>query len=175
MEKQKILFVVDMQNDFIDGVLGSEDARAIVPAVAKKIKDFNGEIVFTQDTHLPDRYFQTQEGRKLPIFHCMKNTEGWQINKDVLAAAETKGAYTVFEKSTFASTSITIPIRAAKATEVEFIGICTDICVISNVMYLKALYPEMKITVDSKCCAGTTPEAHNAALTVMKSCQIDVI
>lgn len=170
------LVVVDMQNDFVDGALGSKEAVAIVPQVVKKIEGFDGDIFATLDTHL-DNYLQTAEGKKLPVPHCIKGTEGWQLNKDVAAALEEKG-YTAVEKTTFGS--VGLPSTLAEAAngepfDIELIGLCTDICVVSNALLLKAIYQETPIAVDAACCAGVTPEKHEAALETMRSCQIDVL
>ena len=169
------LIVVDMQNDFVDGALGSKEAVAIVPQVVKKIEGFDGETFATLDTHL-ENYLQTAEGKKLPVPHCIKGTQGWQLNRDVAAALEQKG-YTAVEKTTFGS--VALPSLLAQAAEgepfdIEMIGLCTDICVVSNALLLKAIYQETPIAVDAACCAGVTPEKHEAALETMRSCQIDV-
>jgi nicotinamidase-related amidase len=171
----KILIVVDMQNDFITGPLGTKEAQDIVPAVTRKVKEYSdttGVVFYTRDTHFND-YLETSEGKALAVKHCIYWTDGWEISYQVLKAEH---FYNV-EKATFGyiywpETFTKLPIIP---TEIELCGVCTDICVISNALILKAQYPEIKITVDSKCCAGTTPEAHEAALTVMKSCQINVI
>ena len=171
----KFLIVVDMQNDFIEGALGTPEAVDIVENVVSKIKDFDGEIIATLDTHF-DNYLETSEGINLPVSHCIKGTDGWNINPDVLSALESKG-YTAVEKLTFGSVDLPQLIRD-KAGDgdftVELIGLCTDICVVSNALILKANFPEKYICVDSSCCAGVTPDTHNAALTTMKMCQIDV-
>ena len=171
---RKILIVVDMQNDFVDGVLGTKEAVAIVPNVVKKINEFKGEIIVTYDTHNDD-YMNTREGKYLPVPHCIKNTEGWQLNKDVEMALMGKGA-TKLRKPTFGSVKLVDLLSdVTNDTEITLIGLCTDICVVSNAMLLKANYPEIDIVVDSTCCAGVTPEKHNATLEVLRSCQIDVI
>ncbi len=173
---KKFLVVVDMQKDFVDGVLGSQEAVAIVPAAVKKIMQFDGEIFVTYDTHFDD-YMDTLEGKKLPVPHCIKGTEGWQLNKDIVAALKGK-KYTPVEKYTFGSVKLPDLIKKAAGTEefiVELIGLCTDICVISNALLLKANFPEANIAVDEACCAGVTPEKHNSAVETMKSCQIDII
>ena len=168
----KILIVVDMQNDFIDGTLGSKEAQAIVPNVKKKIQEYHDrgdEIVFTRDTHHED-YLRTSEGKKLPIVHCIENTHGWEIADGL----EVENCMYV-DKRTFGYAHWGI-FGFKKTDEVEIIGLDTDICVVSNALILKAMYPNrMSITVDASCCAGSTPEKHKAALEVMKSCQIDVI
>lgn len=172
---RKVLVVVDMQKDFVDGALGSKEAEAIVDNVVNKIENFNGEIIVTYDTHQDD-YMETREGKYLPVPHCIENTDGWALNDKVENALIGKGA-TKIKKPTFGSVRLVDVLIDVdeKDTEVTLIGLCTDICVVSNAMLLKANYPEMNITVDSTCCAGVTPETHNAALTVMKSCQINII
>ena len=171
---RKILIVVDMQNDFVNAALGSKEAEAIVDAVKEKIKSYPMEdVIFTMDTH-DEHYMQTQEGRYLPIPHCIKKSEGWEIHPDI--AKNIKEAK-IYEKPTFGSIKMAEDIRAiseGEEIELELIGLCTDICVISNALLLKAVMPEIKISVDAKCCAGVTPEKHLAALEVMKSCQIQV-
>ena len=166
-----------MQNDFIDGALGSVEAQAIVDNVVNKINGFDGEIFVTYDTH-QENYMETREGKYLPVPHCIKDTDGWQLNDKVQEALNKKG-YRVIHKPTFGSTRLVEMFKEyeydEKDTEVTLIGLCTDICVVSNAMLLKANYPEMDITVDASCCAGVTPESHKAALTTMKMCQINVI
>jgi len=178
----KILVVVDMQNDFIDGVLGTKEAEAIVPGVAEKIKNHDGIIIVTQDTH-HDNYLETQEGRNLPIKHCIKDTEGWKLNSSVENALKGKEVITV-EKITFGSEHLPEVYKAIneklskngdKIEEIEICGLCTDICVISNAMLTKAFLPEVPVVVDASCCAGVTPESHKNALEAMKVCQIKVI
>ena len=182
---KKILVVVDMQNDFIDGALGSKEAVAIVPNVVKKIKDNEwDQIVVTQDTHY-DNYMETQEGKKLPVPHCMVRTNGWGLNPHIKKALsdKTTGKYNPYyiEKITFGS--IELPAlwnghsQKDGGTDLEFtfVGLCTDICVISNAMLMKAYYPEARIIVDASCCAGVTPKSHKNALEAMKMCQIEVI
>lgn len=172
---KSFLIVVDMQKDFVDGALGTKEAVAIVPAVADKIKNFDGEIIVTYDTHF-ENYMQTNEGKNLPVPHCIKDTDGWQLNSKVVAALETKN-YTAVEKPTFGS--VTLPEIIAKLADgenftIELIGLCTDICVVSNALLLKANFPEVEISVDPACCAGVTPESHTAALSTMKMCQIRI-
>ena len=162
----KYLIVVDMQNDFISGSLGSELAQNIVPYVAQKVKNFDGKIIFTRDTHFED-YMKTQEGRKLPVEHCIKDTEGWQICDELKSYADC-----VVDKITFGSTEL--PKLIEDAEEIELCGLCTDICVISNAMILKAAFPEVKIVIDSKACAGVTTQSHNNALEAMKAVQIEI-
>lgn len=173
---KKFLVVVDMQNDFIDGALGTKEACAIVSAAAKKIADFEGEIFVTYDTHFDD-YMDTAEGKKLPVPHCIKDTDGWKLDKKIAAALKGK-KYTPVEKYTFGSVKLPELIRKAAGTEafsIELIGLCTDICVVSNALLLKANFAETPISVDEKCCAGVTPEKHNAAIETMRSCQIDIL
>lgn len=172
---RKILIVVDMQNDFIDGALGSKEAEAIVDNVVKKIEGFNGEIIVTYDTHNND-YMETREGKYLPVPHCIKGTKGWELNSKIEAAILGKGVGRVY-KPTFGSIKLVDRLSDVieKDTEVTLIGLCTDICVVSNAMLLKANYPEMNIIVDAACCAGVTPESHKAALTTMKMCQINIV
>ena len=172
---RKILVVVDMQNDFIDGALGTAEAAKIVPKVVEKIKQYEPRNIYlTRDTH-HENYLDTQEGYKLPVVHCVKGTEGWQLRAEVAEAAE--GA-TVVDKPTFGSVELASRLmveRAREALELELVGLCTDICVVSNALLLKAAMPEVPITVDAACCAGVTPEKHRAALETMRSCQIEVV
>ncbi|NLL80429.1 MAG: cysteine hydrolase [Clostridiales bacterium] len=171
---KKVLIVVDMQKDFVDGALGTKEAEGIVEHVTEKIRNFEGDLIATYDTH-NENYRNTQEGRKLPVPHCIKDTEGWQLDKRVQEALETKGFRAVC-KPTFGSVDLVELVREYDTddTEIQLIGLCTDICVVSNALLLKANFPEMKISVDSSCCAGVTPEKHEAALETMRSCQIDV-
>ena len=173
---KKVLVVVDMQNDFVDGALGTKEAVSIVENVVNRIENFDGKILATLDTH-ENNYMDTAEGKKLPVPHCIRMTNGWLLNEKVMMALSDKD-YKTIEKKTFGSTRLVNEIRKIKENddlEIEFVGLCTDICVVSNVLLLKAYFPEVRMTVDASCCAGVTPEAHNAALTTMKSCQIDVI
>ena len=169
---RKILIVIDMQNDFIDGALGTKEAQAIVPAVVEKIKSYPKENVYaTRDTH-PDDYLNTQEGKYLPVPHCIQGTEGWQICKEISTLFSEDH---IFNKPTFGSVELAKAVKemAEKETiEIELVGLCTDICVVSNALLLKAVLPETKISVDPKCCAGVTPEKHAAALETMRSSQI---
>ena len=166
----KFLIVVDMQNDFTTGSLGSPHAAAIIPNVVEKVKTYNGQIIFTRDTHAED-YMETQEGRKLPVRHCIQDTEGWQICDELKPYAKQ-----VVDKVTFGSVQLPhILSRSAQSIEeIELCGLCTDICVISNAMILKAAFPEVKITVDASCCAGVTMESHRTALDAMKAVQIEI-
>ncbi|MBE6910829.1 MAG: cysteine hydrolase [Ruminococcaceae bacterium] len=172
---RKILVVVDMQNDFIDGSLGTAEAIAIVPKVVEKMKEYDPwNIYLTRDTHY-ENYPETQEGRNLPVEHCIRDTYGWQLRAEVAEAA--KGA-AIIDKPTFGSVELASKLmveRAQEALEIEIVGLCTDICVVSNALMLKAALPEAPITVDAACCAGVTPEKHAAALETMRSCQIDVV
>lgn len=173
---KKFLVVVDMQKDFVDGSLGTAEAVAIVPNVVKKINEFDGDIFVTYDTHF-DNYMDTSEGKMLPVPHCIKGTDGWKLDANVAEALKGKD-YTEVEKITFGSVDLPDMIFKAAGDEdfsIELVGLCTDICVVSNTLILKANYPEKDITVDASCCAGVTPESHNAALTTMKMCQINVI
>lgn len=169
----KFLIVVDMQNDFIDAALGTKEAVAIVPAVAKKIAEYRktgNQVIFTRDTHQKN-YMETQEGKNLPVMHCIEGTDGWQISKE-LEVGESK----IFNKPSFGSMELADYVASLNdIEEIELIGLCTGICVISNAFILKAKMPEVKITVDSSCCACVTPESHQTALNAMKLCQINVI
>ena len=171
-----ILIVVDIQNDFVDGALGTAEAVAMVGNAANKIKEFDGEIFVTFDTHF-ENYMETAEGSKLPVPHCIKGTKGWEINREIAKSLEGK-AFTKVEKLTFGSVELPKLIRKVAGNEdfdITLIGLCTDICVVSNALILKANFPEKEIYVDAACCAGVTPETHNAALTTMKMCQINII
>ena len=173
---KKILIVVDMQKDFVDGALGTAEAVAIVDNVVKKIEAFDGDIIATYDTH-PENYMETQEGKNLPVAHCIKGTDGWKLDAKVQAELDKKG-YKSIEKPTFGSTQLIENIKAnynPDEIEIELIGLCTDICVVSNALLLKANFLETKVSVDSACCAGVTPDSHSAALTTMKMCQVNVI
>ena len=174
-----ILVVVDMQTDFVDGALGTPEAVAILPAVADKIRayaaDPDGIILVTYDTHT-EAYMETSEGKHLPVPHCIKGTAGWALHPAVTAVLDGV-AYTPVEKPTFGSVDLPALVREAASGEdfsVELIGLCTDICVVSNTLLLKAHYPEAAISVDASCCAGVTPATHEAALTTMEMCQITV-
>lgn len=169
----KILIVVDMQNDFIDGALGTKEAEKIVANVKEKIDTYrsnNDEVIFTRDTHFDD-YLETQEGKNLPVKHCIKDTFGWQISSKLDVADSV-----IIDKLTFGSTKLMEYLLSKQnISEIQLVGLCTDICVISNAFLLKAALPEVLISVDSRCCAGVTPESHNRALESMKTCQIMVI
>ena len=167
----KYLIVVDMQKDFIDGALGTKEAQAIVPNVRKKIEEFDGEVIFTRDTHHKD-YLSTQEGRNLPVEHCIEGTAGWEIDKSLQPFC--KGL--VVNKPTFGSMALAEEIwERGDAQEITLVGLCTDICVISNAMLLKAAMPEVPIIVDRACCAGVTPQSHENALEAMKMCQMTIV
>lgn len=170
---QNVLVVVDMQNDFIDGALGTKEAVAIVPKVKEKIENFEGTVLFTRDTHFED-YMDTQEGHNLPVPHCIKGTEGWEIRAELDALRTTDA----IDKLTFGSTRLPEKLAALHLKEpiesITFVGLCTDICVISNVMVTKTYFPEIPVIVDAACCAGVTPESHKNALDAMKVCQVKV-
>lgn len=179
----KTLIVVDMQNDFIDGALGTPEARAIVPNVKKKIEEYRERgdvIIFTRDTHYAS-YLDTMEGKKLPVKHCIKGTRGWDIANEFNVVSDKE---LIIDKTTFGfigwhwySSSFVVENSSDGikfVDEIELVGLCTDICVISNAMILKAIYPEIPIVVDASCCAGVTPESHKNALEAMKMCQIEI-
>ncbi len=175
----KILVVVDMQNDFIDGALGTREAVAIVPKVVEKIKSFEGRILFTRDTHEAD-YLGTQEGKNLPVEHCIRGTRGWELAPEI----EKLRTEEPIDKPSFGSISLGTLLKAQDEElkkqgepgieSITLIGLCTDICVISNAMILKAYLPEVPVIVDADCCAGVTPESHKNALEAMKVCQIKI-
>ena len=169
----KSIVVVDMQNDFIDGSLGTKEAQEMLPRLKDKLKkvveEGSAELVFTMDTHGKD-YLNTQEGKKLPVEHCIKGTQGWEISPEL--GEFVAKAKAVVEKPTFGSMELIKHLNAAD--EVELVGLCTDICVISNALLIKAAYPEMKVSVDAQCCAGVTPESHANALEAMKMCQVEI-
>ena len=173
---KKILLVIDMQNDFIDGALGTPEAVAIVENVKAKIRSYPREDVFaTRDTHT-SLYMDTQEGRNLPVPHCIRDTNGWEIRPDI---AELIFPDHVIDKPTFGSTQLAklmeiLERREEEGIEIEIIGLCTDICVVSNALLLKATLPETPISCDASCCAGVTPEKHRAAIETMRSCQIEI-
>lgn len=167
----KILIVVDMQKDFIDGALGTAEAVAIVPSVIEKIKEYENSdslVIYTKDTHF-ENYMDTREGRHLPVPHCIKGTAGHEIPDEIL-----RGHDLIIEKPTFGSTELASYLENIEFDEVELIGLCTDICVVSNALLIKARFPEREVSVDSSCCAGVTPATHEAALTTMKMCQINI-
>lgn len=174
---KKVLVVVDMQNDFVDGTLGTKEAVAIVPNVAKKIREFDGDEIFvTHDTHF-ENYLDTLEGKKLPVIHCIEGSHGHEINAEIKNALAGR-RYSDVIKAGFGSFSITRGLKdryPGEEMEFELVGLCTDVCVVSNALIIRAGYPNARITVDASCCAGITPETHEAALAVMKCCQIDII
>lgn len=170
----KLLVVVDMQTDFVNGALGTAEAQKIVPKVVHKVETEiakGSTIVFTKDTH-GENYLNTQEGKKLPVVHCVKNTEGWELVPELRPFTEN---HIVMEKGTFGSSALAHFAAKNQFEEVELIGLCTDICVISNAMLIKAACPETVICVCESCCAGVTPESHKNALEAMKMCQIEII
>lgn len=176
----KVLVVVDMQNDFITGALGNEETRSIVPKVAAKVKkaleDADTTIIFTKDTHGVD-YETTEEGKNLPVVHCVKGTNGWYIVPELENYAKVSQ---IIEKPTFGSLDLVNRLAGIVSTTnqdleyIEFVGVCTDICVVSNALLVKANFPNVHLVCDSSCCAGVTPEKHEAALEVMRSCHIEV-
>lgn len=171
---EKYLIVVDMQKDFVDGALGTAEAVAIVPAVVEKIKNWDGKVIYTRDTH-QENYMEIQEGKFLPVPHCIEDTDGWEIIPELRDAAEDCDIY---NKPTFGSTDLATDMKSdykqGRIESITLIGLCTDICVVSNALLLKASMPELPIYVDAKCCAGVTPDKHEAALETMRSCQIVV-
>ena len=172
---KKTLIVIDMQNDFIDGALGTKEAEQIVESVMHKIKEYNiTNIYATRDTHGED-YLSTQEGKNLPVEHCIKDTQGWEIRSEI---AELLDGAVVVDKPSFGSLKLAELLyeeNKKEELEIELVGLCTDICVVSNAILLKAKMPEIKISVDASCCAGVTPESHAAALETMKMCQINIL
>lgn len=173
---KKVLIVVDVQNDFVSGVLGTPEAHRMLPVLLKKVRDFEGTVILTQDTHTAE-YLHTQEGIQLPVPRCIKDTPGWNFPAG-LEALRRQNEYAVYQKPTFGSVHLAKELGELYAqgvlTSVELVGLCTDICVVSNALLIKANMPELPIYVDAACCAGVTPEKHRAALEVMKSCQIMV-
>ena len=168
-----LLIVVDMQKDFVDGALGTPEAVAIVDKVCNKIRNFHGDIIVTYDTH-PENYMDTREGKQLPVPHCIKGTPGWELDATVQKALSEK-SYHAIEKPTFGSVALPEYVKehySPSELSIELIGLCTDICVVSNALLLKANFTETDISVDSSCCAGVTPQSHEAALTTMQMCQI---
>lgn len=169
---KKLLLVIDMQKDFVDGSLGTKEAQQIVPAVVNKVKsyvDAGNEVIFTRDTHTAD-YLNTREGKKLPVEHCIQGTPGWEIIAELKSYAKK-----IFDKPTFGSLELAEYVVKEGFDDIELIGLCTDICVVSNALLLKANLTEVEISVDASCCAGVTPQTHEAAITTMKMCQINVI
>lgn len=170
---KKVLVVVDMQKDFINGALGTKEAEAIVDSVVETVKYFEGEVIFTRDTHT-ENYLGTQEGKNLPVPHCIKGTDGWKLDRK-LECLRTD-TMKIFDKPTFGSMALADYLKAKKELEsVTLIGLCTDICVISNALLIKAALPETEIRVIEKCCAGVTPQSHKNALEAMRMCQIKIV
>lgn len=171
---KKLLIVIDMQNDFIDGALGTKEAVEIVENVKNKIRSYPPEdVIATMDTHGED-YLQTQEGQNLPVEHCIRGSNGWGIREDI---ADLLQRAKIYEKPTFGSVQMANDLKerfAKESFELELVGLCTDICVVSNALLLKAMMPEVRISVDPSCCAGVTPQTHEAALQTMRTCQIQV-
>lgn len=169
---QKYLIVVDVQKDFVDGALGAPEARAIIPRVKEKIAEYSAhgdKIIFTRDTHQAD-YLKTNEGKYLPVEHCIENTDGWHICDGLVGEN-----CSILNKPTFGYLEWNKEIPNVKDLEIEIIGLCTDICVVSNALILKAMFPEATVKVDSSACAGVTPKSHEAALMTMKMCQVEVV
>lgn len=169
----KVLIVIDMQNDFIDGPLGTAEAEKIVPKVTEKIENFDGIVLATRDTH-GENYSETQEGKNLPVVHCIEGTEGHKIRPEIERLIKTEP----IDKPTFGSTKLAERLKELNSEDtidsITLIGVCTDICVISNALLLKAFFPEIPISVDAACCAGVSPESHKQALNAMKVCQIKI-
>ncbi len=175
----KVLVVIDMQNDFINGALGTKEAEAVVPKAAEKIKAFSGKVFYTRDTH-EKNYLETQEGKKLPVPHCIQGSSGWELNPEIEKLRDTEPV----DKPSFGSLELGYAIKDYELKQavtgedmlesITLIGLCTDICVISNAMILKAMFPEVQIVVDASCCAGVTQESHKNALEAMKMCQIEI-
>lgn len=169
---ERLLIVVDMQRDFIDGALGTPEAVKILPAVRARIRaarERGEEVAFTRDTHAPD-YLSTQEGKKLPVPHCLRGSAGWQLAEGLAAEGEQ-----IFDKPAFGSPALASYVRAGNYASVELIGVCTDICVISNALLVKAFCPELPVSVRADCCAGVSPESHARALEAMRACQVDIL
>lgn len=173
---EEYLIVVDVQNDFVTGSLGSGEAVNIIPNVLQRVSNFKGNICFTKDTH-DEEYLSTQEGKNLPVVHCIKGTKGWELI-DELKQLQEQRQLKVYEKNTFGSIKLAESLRKEYEEKgiksIELIGLCTDICVVSNALLLKAVLPEVPVYVNAACCAGVTPDSHKAALETMKSCQIHI-
>ena len=171
-----LLIVIDMQNDFISQALGTKEAQAIVPAVKEKILSWEGPVIYTRDTH-QENYMDTAEGKKLPVPHCIQGSIGWELDEQISECVKTED--NVFDKPSFGSVQlaeyVTNLTREQKISSVTLVGLCTDICVISNALLLKAFVPELPLAVDASCCAGVTPESHENALRSMAMCQIDIL
>lgn len=177
----ELLVVIDMQNDFITGALGTEEAKAVVPKVCEKIEGWKDDIILTRDTH-HDNYMDTAEGKMLPVPHCLEGTDGWQINEDVNQSYEKMVGmcsghfFSIVDKPTFGSMDLpkVIELKGKKYDRIVLCGVCTDICVISNAMICRAAYPEAVIEVDASCCAGVCPQSHKTALEAMAPCNIKI-
>lgn len=174
---QRYFVVVDMQHDFVDGALGTPEAQTIVASVAAKAQAFDGIVVFTKDTHYSD-YLQTLEGKNLPVEHCLHGTPGWELMPELQTIRDERNSF-VFEKTTFASLDLAMWLAEENVAEpiesIELIGLCTDICVVSNALLIKGWIPEVPLKVDASLCAGVTPDSHKAALATLRSCQVEVI
>lgn len=174
----QVLVVIDVQNDFVTGALGTPEAQAMLPALLDKVEHFDGEVWFTQDTHDPN-YLETQEGKNLPVEHCIKGTHGWNLVSELEDfIKQSNKEVRLFRKPTFGSTALVDDLyqlyQAGELECVDLVGICTDICVVSNALLIKAYMPELPIAVDARCCAGVTHEKHAAALETMASCQVEI-
>ncbi len=171
---RRVLIVIDMQNDFIDGSLGTKEAESIVEGVIEKILKYPKEDVFaTMDTH-KESYLNSQEGKNLPVPHCIENTVGWELHPDIAKIIKSEN---IFKKPSFGSVDLAnkmLELSKAEDIEIELVGLCTDICVVSNALLIKAFLPEVKISVDSNCCAGVSVEKHNAAIETLRSCQVEI-
>ena len=167
---KKVLIVIDMQNDFVSGALANPDAQAVVSGIVKRIENFDGEIIATRDTHEAN-YLSTTEGKHLPIPHCIKGTNGWEIVSEIAEALHKKNAV-ILDKPTFGYLGWEL---LQDATEIEMVGTCTDICVVSNALIIKALHPDIPLSVRAELCAGTTKDNHQSALNVMACCQVQII
>lgn len=181
---KNVLIVVDMQNDFITGALANPEGQKIVSGIAELVKTFNGDIIATRDTHFYN-YRDTQEGKRLPVCHCIKETEGWQIVPEITSALcqriteslenSTRGTVTTIDKYSFGSNKLGEIIAKKRYANVELVGVCTDICVISNALIIKAYAPEATVIIHKNLCAGVTPESHEIALKAMAACQCDIV
>ena len=172
---KKLLLVIDMQNDFIDGALGTKEAQSILPAVIERVRSFDGDVIFTRDTHF-DNYMETQEGKNLPVLHCIKGTPGWELAPELEKLRQERNA-PVFDKLTFGCKELPAYLEEhypEGLESAELIGVCTDICVISNALLVKAFFPELPVSVTASLCAGVSPQSHENALEAMKMCQITV-
>lgn len=178
---KKLLVIVDVQNDFVDGALGTKEAQEMIPRLVEKIKNWDGDFLMTMDTHFADTYKYRREGRYLPVLHCVKFTDGWELNEEVDKAvmdvvnSHDDREYYFVEKTDFGTDQISTIIDDHGYDCVEFVGLCTDICVVTNALIVRTFCPEIEIAVDASCCAGVTPEKHNAALDVMESCHIWIL